>query len=338
MHHVGIFACILAATAAKDVPSVKFKVANGNRVETGGNYGCFGVNGVHPSRLTQVVSLTSGTALDFFTDYNCKRSSRVYLDSGAIKSPGALPASISGTDIKSVKLSTRNVPNSNEATDSFEVDGEEPVDGDEEFAEFDNADEEEAEDNNEARDSADDEDQNDIDDEDENNVVAPSTTKPYAQFKSVGGETVKLGGGFKCFSVNAARQSRLRKILKISAGAAIIFYGEDKCRRSSHIQTGSLGGWSETGTLPIAVSNVHIKSIRLVKSKIQQIHRQAVKYSCAKDAEYFFTTGSMTLKQCAAIACEPGQVREYVQIGLGQCYSLEKSAKQANGGNIPLDW
>ena len=62
------------------------------------------------------------------------------------------------------------------------------------------------------------------------------------------------------------------------------------------------------------------------------------KYTCAKDGKYFQSNGSPTLKQCAAIACAPGQSHAYVQRALYQCYALEKQAKATDGGKLPQGW
>ncbi|RKO92033.1 hypothetical protein BDK51DRAFT_44031 [Blyttiomyces helicus] len=52
---------------------------------------------------------------------------------------------------------------------------------------------------------------------------------------------------------------------------------------------------------------------------------------CDSAKAYFRSTGSPTLIQCAAIACAPGQTREFTRRALMQCDALEKSAERHRG-------
>ncbi|KAJ3015060.1 hypothetical protein HKX48_004803 [Thoreauomyces humboldtii] len=59
---------------------------------------------------------------------------------------------------------------------------------------------------------------------------------------------------------------------------------------------------------------------------------------CSSARSHFQQTGSQTLIQCVAIACNPQQSQQYIERALYQCAELEKAARRNNGGQIPNGW
>ncbi|KAJ3319927.1 hypothetical protein HDV06_005826 [Boothiomyces sp. JEL0866] len=90
-----LFCLSLAQTVQFNVTSYINTVGNG--------YGCYGINGVAPTRLVSIVSLSPSTAVQYYSDYGCKTIINTHLAQPQ-HWVGPVPADVSSVDVYSVNL------------------------------------------------------------------------------------------------------------------------------------------------------------------------------------------------------------------------------------------
>lgn len=84
-------------------PTVRFLTQSGERRETGGQLGCFGVDGVYPNHLISIESLTPGIGVDYYGDYDCVPGSQINIQRPQ-DDVGYVEHQVHGTDVRSIRL------------------------------------------------------------------------------------------------------------------------------------------------------------------------------------------------------------------------------------------
>ncbi|KAJ3274085.1 hypothetical protein HDV01_003578 [Terramyces sp. JEL0728] len=92
---VTLLSAALAQTVQFNVTSYDNTVGNG--------YGCYGINGVAPTRLVSIGSLSPNTAVQYFSDYGCKTIINTHLAQPQHWT-GPVPDAVSSVDVYSVQL------------------------------------------------------------------------------------------------------------------------------------------------------------------------------------------------------------------------------------------
>ncbi|KAJ2996465.1 hypothetical protein HDV02_006437, partial [Globomyces sp. JEL0801] len=85
-------------------PFIQLRNTYGNTVETGGNIGCFGVNGISPTRLKEILKITPGVGVFFYTAENCVRATRINDGQPPQTFAGPVASQVSDTDVRSLRL------------------------------------------------------------------------------------------------------------------------------------------------------------------------------------------------------------------------------------------
>ncbi|KAJ3316854.1 hypothetical protein HDV06_002737 [Boothiomyces sp. JEL0866] len=87
-------------------PSVQLRLRN-NNIQTGGSIGCFGVQAIGGNRIQEILNLTPGYQITFYSGYGCQQNDLVTRDGIAIEqhNTGNVTPQISYTDVYSIRIS-----------------------------------------------------------------------------------------------------------------------------------------------------------------------------------------------------------------------------------------
>lgn len=75
-----------------------------HKSETGGNIGCFGVDGTGYNKIKEVVKITPGFGIFFYTETNCVRATRINDGKPPQTYAGRVAGEVSWADVKSIRL------------------------------------------------------------------------------------------------------------------------------------------------------------------------------------------------------------------------------------------
>ncbi|KAJ2990746.1 hypothetical protein HDV02_004176, partial [Globomyces sp. JEL0801] len=84
--------------------NVQFLNVKAEKIETGGNIGCFGVNGINPFRLKEILRLSPNIGIFYYTAPNCVRATRIDDGQPPQKTVGMVPPNVANSDVKSIRI------------------------------------------------------------------------------------------------------------------------------------------------------------------------------------------------------------------------------------------
>jgi hypothetical protein len=87
----------------QESPIVVFQVGD-HKSETGGNVGCFGIDGSGTNKIKEIIKITPGFAVFFYTAENCVRSTRINPDRPPQANVGWVDYTVQISDIKSLRI------------------------------------------------------------------------------------------------------------------------------------------------------------------------------------------------------------------------------------------
>ncbi|KAJ3310236.1 hypothetical protein HDV04_005175 [Boothiomyces sp. JEL0838] len=87
-------------------PTVNFRLRN-NNIQTGGSVGCYGVQAIGGNRIQEILNLTPGYQITFYSGYGCQQYDAVSRDGIPLEqhSIGNVTPQISYTDVYSIRIS-----------------------------------------------------------------------------------------------------------------------------------------------------------------------------------------------------------------------------------------
>jgi hypothetical protein len=85
------------------VPTVVLQ-AGDHKSQTGGNIGCFGVDGTGYNKIKEVIDITPGFGIFFYTETNCVRATRLNDGNPPQTSAGKVTDEVALAEVKSVRL------------------------------------------------------------------------------------------------------------------------------------------------------------------------------------------------------------------------------------------
>ena len=100
-------ALVYALPQSTPAPRVKIELRQ-NNAETGGSFGCFGIDAIGSNRIRSILELSPASKVTFYSGFACDKATLVKTGAGIVVSQSAIGPVIPQiyyTDVRSIRIS-----------------------------------------------------------------------------------------------------------------------------------------------------------------------------------------------------------------------------------------